>query len=78
MVREASSPKWQTFACPSGCSGDKLLALPLPNRWLFLCMCKDCRAIWLDGPHGIALFSRDEFIRLQELRSRYVRGELSG
>ncbi|HLJ69241.1 MAG TPA: hypothetical protein VKX16_17945 [Chloroflexota bacterium] len=68
--------EWRTFACPCGCSDDGIIPMVLPQRQLFLCLCKSCKCMWFDGPLGAALVSTDELLSLQRMRTQYVRGEL--
>ncbi len=49
----------------------------LHGRQLFLCYCKDCCTAWLEGPQGMAPFSRHELCELRDLQMRYLTGELT-
>jgi hypothetical protein len=68
--------EWHSRACPSAGQEGDIAVLLLPGRRL-LCVCQACDTIWLDGPRGKAPFSGPELQRLEQLRTRYLAGQLS-
>jgi len=61
---------------PRGCTDGEFVVVPLPQRQMLLCYCRECTAIWFEGPNGAVQFSSQEVRQLRLLRTRYRTGEL--